>query len=70
MRIADDCFVNVEHTILGSIIGYIGKRCVFTSIAHIVQQPAGYPLFVPGIGTGTKYRQRNIIAGALVLVWY
>jgi hypothetical protein len=29
MRIADDGFVYAEHTILGSIIGYIGKRRVF-----------------------------------------
>jgi hypothetical protein len=69
MRIADDGFVYAEHTILASIIGYIGKRRVFARIAYIVQQPAGYPPFVPGIGTGAQDSQGNIIAGAKMLVW-
>jgi hypothetical protein len=69
MRIADVYFVYAEHTILGSIIGYIGKRRFFASITLIVQQPAGYPPFVPGIGTGAQDSQGNIIAGAKMLVW-
>jgi hypothetical protein len=34
MRIADDGFVYAEHTILGSIVSYIGKRRVFICIRN------------------------------------